>query len=462
MLEVYRDYCCRFFLVFVLLGCFLPGLPDAYAGPQDPSHDREKENRPPDYLYETPQYGQAGDFVAYPKKESQPKAKEKEAPNPNRYEPFGAPILAGNVDVGFLFGASAGVAKFQKGYTPYRWQGSLSAATSIKKGFDSVVLPVNFGIVAFDIPGLAKGRLRLLPKVEFWRIINAGYYGYGNGSTADEPRPGSTPKEDYYRNQYGMMFVKGRLNARIGLVHKLYILTGASFRYAMPTVYEGSALEEDSFKDDVDGKPLISGTSDQAIVGLHLGLGFDSRDNAINPLRGMFHELVVSLSPGRPDEVHFPLFGSLTLKTRFYVPLAGEYLVLALRLRGDLFFGTAPFHQLDLGAIRGVPLRRYHGLIHLLGNVEFRSVFYRFSFNKLKFGLGAAAFVDGGRVWADYRTCSVLDGTGFGLKYGVGGGLRFLIGEQQLIRFDVAYSPDMVDLNSNIPVGIYVAFGQFF
>ena len=122
----------------------------------------------------------------------------------------------------------------------------------------------------------------------------------------------------------------------------------------------------------------------------------------------------------------------------------------------------APFHQLDLGAIRGVPLRRYHGLIHVLGNGEFRSIFYRFTVNKMKMALGAAAFVDSGRVWADYRLCSELDGTGFGLKYGVGGGLRFLMGEGQLIRLDVAYSPDMVDLNPDMPVGIYVAFGQFF
>jgi outer membrane protein assembly factor BamA len=221
-------------------------------------------------------------------------------------------------------------------------------------------------------------------------------------------------------------------------------------------------LAEDTRKEDVDGEPLITGTSDQAIVGLHLGVGFDSRDSNINPERGMFHELVFSGYPGRPGGDNFPLYGSVTLNTRFYVPLAGEYLVLALRLRGDLFFGTAPFYDLNLGFIRGVPLRRFHGLIHVLGNLEFRSIFFRFSANKQRFALGAAVFVDSGRVWADYRHDSALDGSGLGLKYGVGGGVRFLIGKGQLIRFDVAYSPYMEDLNPDMPVGIYVAFGQFF
>ncbi|MCP4200214.1 MAG: BamA/TamA family outer membrane protein, partial [Proteobacteria bacterium] len=274
--------------------------------------------------------------------------------------------------------------------------------------------------------------------------------------------PDATAKENYYRNQFGIMLVKARLNMRIRLVHMFYALTGASFRYTMPTVYDGSALEEDAGKKDEDREPLITGTAGQTIFGFHLGVGFDSRDNNINPERGMFHELVFSGYPGRLDSVDFPLYGSVTLNTRFYIPLAGEYLVLALRFRGDLIFGAAPFYDLDLGLIRGVPLRRFHGLIHMLGNLEFRSIFLRFSSNKQQFALGAAAFVDSGRVWADYRYCTVLDGTGPGLKYGVGGGVRFLIGKGQLVRLDVAYSPYMKDLNPDMPVGIYAAFGQFF
>lgn len=462
MLKVYRDYCYRIFLTNVLIGGLLFVAANGYAASQDPPSDGGKEDQNPDDLYEATQYGHPGELIEFPKQKDPKGAEEKPPPNPNRYEPFGAPILAGNVDIGFMFGATAGLAKFQEGYIPYRWRGSLSVATSIKKGFDSVVWPVNFAILSFDIPGLAEGRLRLFPKAEFLRVINAGYFGYGNASTGQELDPDRTPKENYYRNQYGIMVVKARLNARVRLVHRLYVLTGVSFRYVVPTVYEGSALAEDTRKEDVDGEPLITGTSDQAIVGLHLGVGFDSRDSNINPERGMFHELVFSGYPGRPGGDNFPLYGSVTLNTRFYVPLAGEYLVLALRLRGDLFFGTAPFYDLNLGFIRGVPLRRFHGLIHVLGNLEFRSIFFRFSANKQRFALGAAVFVDSGRVWADYRHDSALDGSGLGLKYGVGGGVRFLIGKGQLIRFDVAYSPYMEDLNPDMPVGIYVAFGQFF
>ena len=445
-----------------VFGCLLLAAANGYAESRDAAADDADERRLSRELYNPPVYGQVGEFIEHPPRKSSGGKRKSSPTDPERYQPFGAPILGGNVDIGFLFGATSGVVKHSRDYRPYRWKANANAATSIKKGFDSVEFPVTFGTVEFDIPGLAKGRLRLFPLAEFRRIINAGYYGFGTGSSAQGTDPAATEEQDYHRNQYGMMLVKGRLNAHIDLVHRLYILTGASFRYLMPTVYDGSALEADSQTQNADGDPLISGTWDQAVVGLHLGLGYDTRDNPLNPERGMFHDVVVSLSPGRPDAVHCPLYGSLTLHTRFYVPLAGEYLVLALRLRGDLFFGSAPFYDLDLGTIRGVPRGRYHGLVHVLGTVEFRSVFVSVSVNKQRFGFGAAAFVDSGRVWADYGYDPDLDGAGAGLAYGVGGGLRFLMGGTGLLRIDVAYSPDAVDLNPDIPVGIYVHFGQFF
>ncbi len=58
------------------------------------------------------------------------------------------------------------------------------------------------------------------------------------------------------------------------------------------------------------------------------------------------------------------------------------------------------------------------------------------------FRLGWAAFADAGRCWNDYERDPDLDGTGAGLKYGVGGGLHLQWGEMVLLRLDLAYSPD--------------------
>ncbi len=71
--------------------------------------------------------------------------------------------------------------------------------------------------------------------------------------------------------------------------------------------------------------------------------------------------------------------------------------------------------------------------------------------------LSVAACLDGGRSWTELgHTHPDLDGTGLGLKYGIGGGLRLQEGHTFVVRADVAWSPDAR------PVGAYFAAGQIF
>ena len=69
---------------------------------------------------------------------------------------------------------------------------------------------------------------------------------------------------------------------------------------------------------------------------------------------------------------------------------------------------------------------------------------------------GLAAFVDAGRVFADFESSPELDGSGFGLKYGTGAGLRVAAGDSFVLRFDVGWSPDAD------PVGAYLTSGHAF
>jgi hypothetical protein len=59
-------------------------------------------------------------------------------------------------------------------------------------------------------------------------------------------------------------------------------------------------------------------------------------------------------------------------------------------------------------------------------------------------------------VWADTRPQPALDGTGLGLKYGVGGGLRLGSGGSFVLRGDIAWSPDAT------PIGGYLIAGEIF
>jgi hypothetical protein len=106
--------------------------------------------------------------------------------------------------------------------------------------------------------------------------------------------------------------------------------------------------------------------------------------------------------------------------------------------------------------VRGVPAQRYYGKIKAFSNVELRSELFslRILGEDRRFGL--AAFCDFGRVWTDYRAHPELDGTGWGLKYGLGGGLRIASGESFVLRADVGWSPDAH------PVSAYLVSGHAF
>ena len=71
-------------------------------------------------------------------------------------------------------------------------------------------------------------------------------------------------------------------------------------------------------------------------------------------------------------------------------------------------------------------------------------------------GLDLVAFFDAGRFWADWSPQPQLDGTGLGLKYGTGLGIRMIQGTALVVRGDMAWSPDAE------PIGGYFAAGEMF
>ncbi len=108
-------------------------------------------------------------------------------------------------------------------------------------------------------------------------------------------------------------------------------------------------------------------------------------------------------------------------------------------------------------AVRGVPAQRYYGKVKVFGNLEVTTPIRSFTLRGKALVLGLAAFLDGGRTWTELgRAHPELDGTGLGLKYGVGGGLRLQEGRTFLLRLDLAWSPDAR------PLGAYFAAGQIF
>lgn len=388
------------------------------------------------------------------------RAEEGKALPPDRLEPALLPVLSGNTDVGFVFGAYGALARFLPGFAPYRWKLEAIASASIKDGPNGVDLPTHEDGISLDLPGLAGGRVRLLAEAQFTRNIDAGYFGIGNATSAERG-----PDQDRRRYQYVRSEPSARLVSRIRLAPGLELLSGVKVRYELVDPYPGSKLQEDAAA-RVNGQPVIFGTSNHLGVLALLGLLLDTRDHESIPSRGMYHELSLRASAGEGFS-----FAGATLHARFFVPLLQSRLVLATHVFADALFGSPPFYELSRGGglviselpggksgIRGVPAGRFHGPYKLVAGAELRALLASFSISGQHFRIGAAGFFDTGRVWSAPFT----DGEGLGLKYGVGGGPRIHWGETVVIRADFAYSPDAPLSPGDVPLGVYVEIGQSF
>ncbi len=441
------------------------------------------------------------------RKQPRKKRKNKDPDDPNRLEWGVLPAVSYDIDLGLGFGALVTLAKFKPGYVPYRWRLEILANATVKNvpGIGAT-FPFHDDYIKADVPGLWNGRLRINAQFRFRRFSNQGWFGVGNATPYLEPWEAIDPDldPDGFRaarryHQYDRIYPLLDFNNRIilwdsprpgpevalsrkrpGLIpaHKrrLEALVGASFVYNVITPYPDSKLAQDIAvreSDTSDGETLrglMHGVDNHGVLTLNLGLLYDTRDHEYAPTHGSFTELSTRLSPGVDQKL---AFAQLYFGTSVYQPLAGEYLVLATRVAFDRLFGRPPFYELaQFGvlvqrdgpggswSIRGVPRQRYFGKQKAITNFELRSMFYRFEIKSQRFGLGALAFVDAGRVWSDYKPVELagvdVDGDFFDIKVGVGGGLRITWGETLVIRADPAWSP--TDQN----FGFYVDIGQMF
>jgi outer membrane protein assembly factor BamA len=248
---------------------------------------------------------------------------------------------------------------------------------------------------------------------------------------------------------------------------------GWQLRYVNPHAYPESRLAIDAATRLDDGRPLIRGLQPLGIATLNAGIIYDSRDDEIFPRRGSFHTAAWRIAGATPTSSGV-YWAGINVVVQRYVTLPQRF-VFAGRVFIDAMAGHPPFYDLSQGGafdpndlpggaqgIRGVPNGRYSGLLKVVANAELRRLHGGFHLFGSKFQIGTTVFVDTGRVWNDYTFSDVRDGTGLGLKYGVGGGPFLLWDTAALFRIDVAYSPDASAANPGFPVGIYVQGGMMF
>lgn len=407
-----------------------------------------------------------------------------EAPPEERWEPGVLPVLSYDSDLGFGFGAIGVLARFEPGYDPYRLrlQAAVQATVAVDDAADER-FPYHDDYVRMDMPGLIGDRLRLQAEIAFNKLATTGYYGFGQRSLSidfpDDVLDDSETARRFY--QYDKTALSLDLFARFtpfkiekpGEDPRLELYDGTHAAYYWIDRYPGSKLQADvrhRFEESAPGRALrelLHGASDHPRIAKSFGILWDDRDHEFAPDSGSSTELGVRLSPGVTDSLSY---SRLHLGTRWFAPILRNHLVFAHRAAFDVLPGHPPVDEMsqigvlfpeDFGGsttLRGVPLRRFHGRMKLLGQVEVRGSFPWFEILEQRFQIGLVGFVDAGHVWADFEDQPSLD-----LDFerppftlGTGGGLRIRWADTFILRIDGAYSP-----TERTP-GVYLDIGHAF
>ncbi len=368
------------------------------------------------------------------------------------------PVFGGDTDIGIGAGLIGSVARPQPGPDTFRWKIEGAAFGTVKVDEGSAWMPFQDAYVQLTRTGLLGGRLRVELRPSYTRESNLRYYGLGNAAPAPHD---DLPARDFYLRVHPT----GRLRARLQLAGPWHLLIGSSYVDNQVDMDPASRLAADLAKPPPGTGSLLHLTPRHGVNLYETALVFDTRDDEVSPTRGQHHQIGARVSPWQTAFLPFRYMG-LSANLRVYLPLLPDRLTLAARMVGDILLGTVPVYELArfeetsaLGGakfVRGIPSNRYYGKRKTMGNLELRSRLFRFRPGTTQYTIGLTGFLDGGRVWADTTSAPELDGTGRGLKYGVGGGLRFQKGETFVLRGDVAWSPDAR------PVGMYLLAGHLF
>lgn len=368
---------------------------------------------------------------------------------------FGAvPLVGGDSDIGAAIGFLGSLASFAPGARPYLWRAELNALISFKHPDSGWVVPFQDYYLKTTFPAFFHNRLRLTLRGAYTQYATLHYWGLGNAARV-------LPQADPLFYQYKLRYPHGTVELGLQVVDRLTIRVGADYIFYRTTIYNGSLVQQ-----DLQNRPAdIKGDGNFAVWLFTAGIAWDSRDNEVGPISGQYHTFTLRGSPGGMHSAPYR-YGGVNLALRTYLPLWRPFLVLAMRAAGDALVGDVPFFNLPessdgytLGGVtgvRGIPAQRYSGKGKVYGNIELRIQLARQRAGDQDLLWGLVAFADAGRVWAHLRYDPLLDGTGFGIKYGAGGGIRVQLGSTFVLRGDVAWSPD-----AN-PVGLYFNVGQIF
>lgn len=357
------------------------------------------------------------------------------------------PFVGGSSDQGFGGGYIASLARLRQDRKPYVYRIDTTGSVTFDESRDGGLrVPYADVFLRWRFPHVIANRLGVELRASYTRETNLHYFGLGNAAALPEGLERGDPYFEYSRVHPTL---------KIGWDYQMKPLSfswGASYTSNWLDVPPDTQLADDFQSERRYVRELVGNAEQHGVPKFSLGMAWDTRDDEVAPVRGVYLTEELALTPGTFGDAWYR-FARSTSAVHLYLPLIPRQrrLVFASRLVADFLVGNAPFYELarydDTFAIggskgvRGVPAQRYHGKIKLIANAELRTELLELRVFGTKRRLGLVAFADTGRLWADYAAHPELDGSGLGLAYGVGGGLRIASGKTFLLRFDLAWSP---------------------
>jgi hypothetical protein len=305
-----------------------------------------------------------------------------------------------------------------------------------------------FHFAFLDVPRLGGSSLRLDVLAGYDRNSAAPYFGIGNHPAL---APNASTAPDAYLEEYPVL----RARVRGPLWRDLSVMAGYRLLLQRVVADPQSRLAQDAPL-GIDGGPYSE---------VSLGLGWDTRDNEMEPTRGALLEATARATA--------PITGSRYVSGGAFSSAAGyqavaTHFVVAGRVALDETWGDVPFDRLqDFGSlltpfflvsgvgggltVRGLRQSEYIGRTKAIANAELRWQFAELDVCRERVRLSSVAFVDAGRVWQGLDPSGLKE---LGIHAGAGGGLRIAWGKLVVLRADAGFAEGAAR--------VYADFGNVF
>lgn len=408
---------------------------------------------------------------------------------------FGAiPAIAFDSDIGFKYGAVLNLFDYGDGslYPDYKHSIYLEWSRTTKGS--------GINQITYDSKYLIKG-IRFTGDVSYFQEQALDFYGF-NGYKAnydhslenDNTNNPNYISRMYYRIDRQLLrltfdFVSmqkdkkiqwvlgyGLYDNNIGKVDIKRLNDGRDADKLFPVVSDSTSLYEKYKKWGIIQKRQENGGTTQI---LKLGLVYDNRDNESNPMKGIWSEALLLLSPSIIGNKYN--YAQFAISHRQYFTLKKEVLNLACRLayQGKIA-GEMPFYMLPFlfasnkptrdglgGAktVRGILRDRVVGEGMLYGNFELRWKFIKTLLFKQNFYIALSAFTDFGEVLQPYKFDKTnvpvtynIDSNTEKLHLGYGGSLHFVLNSNFVLNFTYGKAANPQDGNSAFYINLNYLF----